>query len=50
MLTSDHLLFRSRGPYIEPQYIDAENQQFIDLAQALIDLYAEHVGKSRNEL
>ena len=50
MLTSDLLLFRSRGPYIEPRYIDAENQQFIDLAQALIDLYAEHVGKSRNEL
>ena len=35
MLTSDLLLTRSRGPYIEPRYIDAADQKFIDLAQAL---------------
>ena len=50
MLTSELLLTRSRGPYIEPRYIDAVDQQFIDLAQALIDLYAEHAGKPRGEL
>lgn len=50
MLTSDLLLTRSRGPYISPQYIDAEDQKFIDLAQSLIDIYRRHEGKSRGEL
>ncbi len=50
MLTSDLLLTRSSGPYIEPRYVDAADQQFIDLAQSLIDLYAEHPGKPRSEL
>ena len=38
MLTSDLLLTRSRGPYIEPRYVDAAAQQFIAL-------YAEHAGQ-----
>ncbi len=50
MLTSDLLLTRSRGPYIEPRYVDAADQQCIDLAQSLIDLYAEHAGKPCGEL
>ena len=49
MLTSDLLLTRSRGPYIEPRYIDAADQKFIDLAQALIELYVGHEGKARGE-
>ena len=50
MLTSDLLLTRSRGPYIEPLYIDAEEQKFIDLAQSLIDIYRQHEGKPRSQL
>ena len=50
MLTSDLLLTRSRGPYIEPRYIDVEEQQYIDLAEALIAIYTEHQGFTRNEL
>jgi uncharacterized protein len=50
MLTSDLLLTRSRGPYIEPRYIDAANPQYITLAQTLIDIFADHEGKKRGEL
>ncbi|MSS72289.1 MAG: DUF790 family protein [Candidatus Latescibacteria bacterium] len=50
MLTSDLVLTRSRGPYIFPCTIDATDQGTIDLAQDLIDLFAEHRGKTRREL
>ena len=50
MLTSDLLLTRSRGPYIEPRYVDATAPRFIDLAQALIDIYATHEGETRSAL
>ena len=50
MLTSDLLLTRSRGPYIEPRYVAIEDPALIDLAQALIDTHAEHQGKTRREL
>ena len=50
MLTSDLLLTRSRGPYIEPRYVAIEAPALIDLAQALIDVHAEHQGKTRREL
>ena len=50
MLTSDLLLTRSRGPYIEPRYVDVEAPALIDLAQALIDIHATHQGKTRREL
>ena len=50
MLTSDLLLTRSRGPYIEPRYVDVEAPALIDLAQALIDIHIEHQGKTRREL
>ena len=50
MLTSDLLLTRSRGPYIEPRYVAVEDPALIDLAQALIDTHAEHQGKTRREL
>ena len=50
MLTSDLLLTRSRGPYIEPRYVAVEDPAFIDLAQALIEIHAEHQGKTRREL
>ena len=50
MLTSDLLLTRSRGPYIEPRYVAVEDPALIDLAQALIDIHAEHQGKTRREL
>ena len=50
MLTSDLLLTRSRGPYIEPRYVAVEDPAFIDLAQALIEIHVEHQGKTRREL
>jgi predicted nuclease of restriction endonuclease-like RecB superfamily len=50
MLTTDLLLTRSRGPYIEPRYIDVASPQFIQLAQDLIDIFARHQGQTRKEL
>ncbi len=50
MLTSDLLLTRSRGPYIEPRYVDVEDPALIDLAQALIETHTAHQGKTRREL
>ena len=50
MLTSDLLLTRSRGPYIEPRYVHVEDPALIDLAQALIEIHVEHQGKTRREL
>ena len=50
MLTSDLLLTRSRGPYIEPRYVAVEDPALIDLAQALIEIHIEHQGKTRREL
>ena len=50
MLTSDLLLTRSRGPYIEPRYVNVEAPALIDLAQALINIHAEHQGQTRREL
>ena len=51
MLTSDLLLTRSRGPYIETALCrPSRTRPFIDLAQALIEIHAEHQGKTRREL
>ena len=50
MLTSDLVLTRSRGPYISPCTIDAADPGYIDLAQDLIGLFAEHQGRTRGEL
>jgi uncharacterized protein len=50
MLTSELLLTRSRGPFITPRYIDAEDEKYISLAQGLIDIFSRHEGHSRKEL
>ncbi|NKB68351.1 MAG: DUF790 family protein [Candidatus Latescibacteria bacterium] len=50
MLTTDLLLTRSRGPYIEPRYIDPNGPGFVALAQDLIELFAAHQGQSRRAL
>ncbi len=50
MLTADLLLTRSKGPYITPQYIDVHAPAYIQLAEDLITVFAEHKGRSRREL
>ncbi len=50
MLTSDLLLTRSRGPYIQPQYVDAEDGKYIELAERLIDLFTRYEGRTRGQL
>ncbi len=50
MLTSDLLLTRTRGPYINPRYVDADSDRMIDLAQDLIDIFKSHRNKTRREL
>jgi predicted nuclease of restriction endonuclease-like RecB superfamily len=50
VLTTDLLLTRSRGPYISPRYIDAEDEKYINLAQGLIDIFVRCEGLSRKEL
>ena len=50
MLTSELLLTRIRGPYIDPRYIDVAAPRLVDLAQDLIDIFEAHRGKTRGEL
>ena len=50
MLTSDLLLTRSQGPYIEPLYIDVTDERYVSVAQDLIDLFSAHRGRTRQEL
>ena len=50
MLTSDLLLVRKRGPYLEPRYVDPKAQGILNLAQDIIDIFTEHQGKTRGEL
>ena len=50
MLTSDLLLTRTEGPYLYPRYIKVDAPRFINMAQELIAIYADHEGKPRREL
>ncbi len=50
MLTSDLLLVRRRGPYLEPRYVDTSAANIITLAEELIGIFEDHQGKSRKEL
>ena len=50
MLTSDLLLVRKRGPYLEPRYVDSKASGILTLAQEIIDIFVEHQGKTRGEL
>lgn len=50
MLTSDLLLVRRRGPYLEPRYVDTTAPNIITLAEELIGIFEDHQGKSRGEL
>ena len=50
MLTSDLLLVRRRGPYIEPRYVDTTASGIIALAEEIIGIFTDHQGKSRGEL
>ncbi len=50
MLTSDLLLTRARGPYIDPRYVDVRADRMVDLAQDLIDIFESHRGNTRGEL
>ena len=50
MLTTDLLLTRSKGPYIEPRYIDVASPKYQQLAQDLIDIFARHQGRTRKAL
>ena len=49
MLTSDLLLTRSRGPYIEPRYVDATDDQYLDLTQALIVAVSANLNVSEDD-
>jgi len=50
MLTSDLLLTRSQGPYIEPRYIDVGDERYLSVAQDLVDLFDAHRSRTRKEL
>lgn len=50
MLSSELLLTRSRGPYVEPRYVDPEAPQYLELAGALIALFSQHQGRPRRDL
>jgi len=50
MLTTDLLLTRSRGAYIEPRYIDLAVPSYTQLATDLIGLFGQHQGQPRKTL
>lgn len=50
MLTSDLIRTWKKGPYTGPKYISPETEEWLTLAQALIDLIQEHKGASRGDL
>lgn len=50
MLTSDLLLTRKRGPYLEPRYVNTSAPEIIDLAQTLIGIFTDHQGQTRGAL
>ena len=50
MLTSDLLLTRTEGPYLDPRYIRVDAPRFTKMAQELIAICADHEGKPRREL
>ena len=50
MLTSNLLLVRRRGPYLEPRYVDTAAIPIIALAEEIIEIFTYHQGKSRGEL
>ncbi|MCZ6633013.1 MAG: DUF790 family protein [bacterium] len=50
MLTSDLLITRRRGPYLEPRYIDPTAPSIIDLAADIIHIFSAHQGQTRRDL
>ncbi len=50
MLTSDLLLTRNEGPYLYPRYIAVDSPRFTRMAEALIEIFSDHEGKTRREL
>lgn len=50
MLTSDLLRTRVKEGQIEPRLIDTKRKRYKEKAQALIEIYTEHVGSTRGQL
>ncbi|MFC7059922.1 DUF790 family protein [Halovenus salina] len=50
MLTADLARSRTRDRYIEPLFIDTDDQQYRETASELIDIFEAHLGESKGEL
>lgn len=50
MLTADLVRVRVRGGVLHPQYIPADDAELTGLATAMIEIFKEHVGRTRREL
>jgi predicted nuclease of restriction endonuclease-like RecB superfamily len=50
MLTADLILVRTYRGEIRPRYIQETETSALDLAKALVEIFAGHVGKRREEL
>lgn len=50
MLSADLLRVRSTRGEIRPRYIDGSHRETLDLAERLIEIFAEHEGRPRREL
>jgi predicted nuclease of restriction endonuclease-like RecB superfamily len=50
MLTTELLRTRQKGDVIEPRYVDIKKPKIREKAAHLIELYRQHVGKTRGEL
>ena len=50
MLTADLLQISIRGGEVHPRYIDPENEELLAIAESLIRIYNESIGRSREEL
>jgi hypothetical protein len=50
VLTADLLQVNIRGGEVRPRYIDGENQELLAIAESLIRIYNESIGRSRQDL
>ena len=50
MLTSDLVRVRIRAGIVYPPYINTENEDFLNLAETLINVFERHVGRPRQQL
>ena len=50
MLTADLIRTWKKGPYIGPKYIEVGSEEYLRIANELIEIFSQHRGRRRDEL